>query len=189
MVMLLLKRSNVTLDRDVIFLAEAGEEGSVRYGIDFMVKQHWPEIESEFCFAEAGNVVRTGGKVIYAGVETSEKIPYQFRLVARGTSGHGSVPLRSNAIVHLSQAIAKVAAWQTPMRLNDTTREYFKRMAAISSPEDAARYRTIIDEKNTDAVQEYFAANVPRFHSTLRTSISPNVIKGGYQGKRHSVGG
>ena len=43
--------------------------------IDFMVKQHWPEIDSEFCFAEAGNVVRTGGKVIYAGVETSEKIP------------------------------------------------------------------------------------------------------------------
>ena len=181
MVMLLLKRSKVSLDRDVIFLAEAGEEGSVRYGIDFIVKQHWPEIDSEFCFAEAGNVVRTGGKVIYGAVETSEKIPYQFRLVARGTSGHGSVPLRSNAIVHLSQAVAKVAAWRTPMRLNDTTREFFKRMAAISSPEDAARYRAIVDEKNTDAVQEYFAANVPRFHSTLRTSISPNIIKGGYR--------
>ena len=91
------------------------------------------------------------------------------------------MPLRSNAVVHLSQAVAKVAAWQTPMRLNDTTREFFKRMASISSPEDAARYRTIVDSRDTDAVQEYFAANVPRFHSTLRTSISPNVIKGGYR--------
>src|ERR1700704_1624923 len=36
MTMLLLKRLNLPLDRDVIFLAEAGEEGSTRIGIDFM---------------------------------------------------------------------------------------------------------------------------------------------------------
>ena len=37
MTMLLLKRQNVPLDRDVIFLAEAGEEGASSIGIDFMV--------------------------------------------------------------------------------------------------------------------------------------------------------
>jgi acetylornithine deacetylase/succinyl-diaminopimelate desuccinylase-like protein len=40
MVMLELKRRNVPLDRDVIFLAEAGEEGSTQYGIQFMVDEH-----------------------------------------------------------------------------------------------------------------------------------------------------
>jgi acetylornithine deacetylase/succinyl-diaminopimelate desuccinylase-like protein len=35
-------------------------------------------------------------------------------------------------------------------------------------------------QKDADAVQEYFAINVPRLYSTLRTSISPNIIKGGY---------
>jgi acetylornithine deacetylase/succinyl-diaminopimelate desuccinylase-like protein len=181
MVMLLLKRMNVPLDRDVIFLAESGEEGSVRYGIDFMVKQHWPEIDAEYCFAEGGGVVRTGGKIQYAAVATTEKIPYAVRLVARGISGHGSVPLRSNAVVHLAQAVTKVAAWQTPMRLNDTTRAYFERMAKLSQPEDATRYHTILQQKDTDAVQEYFAVNAPRLHSTLRTSISPNILKGGYR--------
>ncbi len=39
MVMLLLKRMNVPLDRDVIFLAEAGEEGTTRVGIQFMVNR------------------------------------------------------------------------------------------------------------------------------------------------------
>ena len=34
MVMLLLKRANVPLDRDVIFLAESGEEGTTRVGIE-----------------------------------------------------------------------------------------------------------------------------------------------------------
>ena len=181
MVMLALKRMNTPLDRDVIFLAESGEEGSVRYGIDFMVKNHWAEIDAEFCFAEGGGVVRSGGKIQYAAVATTEKIPYATRLVARGISGHGSVPLRSNAIVHLANAVAKVAAWQTPMRLNETTRAYFERMAKLSGTEEAARYNKIVQGKDTEAVQEYFAANVPRLYSTLRTSISPNILKGGYR--------
>src|SRR3954453_10654888 len=40
MTLLMLKRLNVALDRDVIFLAEAGEEGTTRVGIDFMAAQH-----------------------------------------------------------------------------------------------------------------------------------------------------
>ncbi|MBO0723275.1 MAG: M20/M25/M40 family metallo-hydrolase, partial [Blastocatellia bacterium] len=106
MVMLLLKRANTPLDRDVIFLAEASEEGGGEDGIDFMVNQHLAEIDAEYCFTEGGGVVRSGGKIQYAGVATTEKIPRGARLVAHGISGHGSVPLRSNAIVHLAQAVA-----------------------------------------------------------------------------------
>jgi acetylornithine deacetylase/succinyl-diaminopimelate desuccinylase-like protein len=181
MVMLLLKRMNMPLDRDVIFLAEAGEEGNTRVGIDFMVQQHWQEIDAEYCFAEGGGVVRTGGKVQYASVSTTEKMGNGARLVAHGTAGHGSVPRRDNAIVHLSQAVAKVAAWQTPMRLNETTRTFFERLASISTSEDAARYRNILQGKDLDATQEYFAVNRPSYYSMLRTSISPNIIKGGYR--------
>jgi acetylornithine deacetylase/succinyl-diaminopimelate desuccinylase-like protein len=179
--MLLLKRMNAPLDRDVIFLAEAGEEASTQFGIQFMVNQHWPEIEAEFCIAEGGGVTRTGGKIRFATAQTSEKIPYGVTLTARGPAGHGSVPLRTNAIVRLSQAIAKLSAWSTPMRLNDTTRAYFERLAGISSPEEADRYRNVANPEMTSAIQEYFAVNEPRHNSMLRTSISPNIIKGGYQ--------
>ncbi len=182
MVMLLLKRMNTPLDRDVIFLAEASEEGGGPNGIGFMVNQHWAEIDAEYCFAEGGGVVRTGGKIQYAGVATTEKIPQGARLVARGISGHGSVPLRANAVVHLAQAVAKVAAWRTPMRLNDTTRAYFERLAKISPPEAAARYNKLLQsDGGSDDAQEYLAVNEPRMYSTLRTSISPNIIKGGYR--------
>ncbi len=189
MVMLLLKRMNTPLDRDVIFLAEASEEGGGPNGIGFMVDQHWAEIDAEYCFAEGGGVARTGGKIQYAGVATTEKIPQRARLVARGVSGHGSVPLRSNAVVHLAQAVAKVATWRTPMRLNETTRAYFERLAKLRSKEDAARFNALLqsgksDDASNDAskdAQEYLAVNEPLLYSTLRTSISPNIIKGGYR--------
>ncbi|NOS90959.1 MAG: M20/M25/M40 family metallo-hydrolase [Cyclobacteriaceae bacterium] len=180
MVMLQLKRMNIALDRDVIFLAEAGEESNTKVGIDFMVKEHWDAIDAEFCFAEGGGVTRKEGKILYAAVSTTEKVPNGVKLIARGTAGHGSVPLQDNAIVHLSQAIAKLAAWQTPMRLNETTRTFFTRLAAISAPADAERYMAVVTGKGAEKAQEYFAVKEPRMHSTLRTSISPNIFKGGY---------
>ena len=68
MTMLLLKRSGVALDRDVIFLAEAGEEGTTRVGIQFMVQQHFAEIDAEYCLAEGGSVAAQRGRVRYASV-------------------------------------------------------------------------------------------------------------------------
>ena len=183
MAMLTLKRMNVPLDRDVIFLAEAGEEGSTRVGIQFMAQQHFGKIEAEYCLAEGGGVTRRGGEVRFASVQTLEKIPRGIELVSRGVAGHGSVPLRSNSIAHLAAAVARVAAWKPEVRLNDTTRAYFKRLAAISAPAEAKRYLDIIgtDRKLADAADEHFLEHEPRHASMIRTSVSPNIIQGGYR--------
>jgi acetylornithine deacetylase/succinyl-diaminopimelate desuccinylase-like protein len=183
MIMLLLKRQNVALDRDVIFLAESGEEGSTRVGIQFMVNEHYSKIDAEYCLAEGGNVTRVGGKVKFASVQTLEKIPRGIELTARGPAGHGSVPLRGNAVVRLSNAIAKLSSWKTPVRLNETTRTYFERLASISTPEEAKHYRDILsrDPKVVDAADEHFLDREPRHGSMIRTSISPNIVAGGYR--------
>ena len=122
MVMLTLKRLRVPLDRDVIFLAESGEEGTTRVGIQFMANQNFDKIDAEYCLAEGGNVSRSGGKVKFASVQTLEKIPYAVDLTARGPAGHGSVPLQGNAIAHLSKAVAALAALAVadPAQRHDT---------------------------------------------------------------------
>ena len=61
MVMLTLKRQNVPLDRDVIFVAESGEEGGSNVGASFLTSAHLPAIDAEYCFAEGGNVRIEGG--------------------------------------------------------------------------------------------------------------------------------
>ena len=183
MTMLTLKRLNVPLDRDVIFLAESGEEGSTRVGIQFMTQQHFQKIEAEYCLAEGGSVSLTGGKVRFASVQTTEKIPRGIELVARGVAGHGSVPLRSNAIAHLAAAVARVVAWKPEIRLNDTTRAYFKRLATLASPADRQRYLDVIsgDPTLANAADDYFLDHEPRHASMIRSSISPNIIQGGYR--------
>jgi len=183
MVMLMLKRQNVPLDRDVIFLAESGEEGSTRVGIQFMTGQHFPKIDAEYCLAEGGSVSRAGGQITFAAVQTLEKIPRAIELTARGISGHGSVPLQSNAVVHLAAAVAKVGAWKPQIRLNDTTRAYFKRLASISSSADAKRYLDVIgaDAAAATVADDHFLHSEPRHASMLRTSVSPTIIQAGYR--------
>jgi acetylornithine deacetylase/succinyl-diaminopimelate desuccinylase-like protein len=181
MLMLLLKRTGAKLDRDVIFLAESGEEGTTKPGIEFMVNQHFSQIDAEFCLTEGGGATLSGGRVTTVTVSTTEKLPRQIRLVVNGTSGHGSIPRTDNALVHLSAAVAKLGTWETPLRLNDTTRTYFERLAGISSPEMAARYNGITDPKRGAAIQRYLAENEPMHYSMLRTSVVPTILAAGFR--------
>lgn len=180
-VLLLLKRSGVALDRDVILLAEAGEESSTSVGMNFVVAQHWEKIACEFALNEGGGFRVENGEVKYLSVSPTEKVPRTILLRAKGTSGHGSKPRLDNPIVHLAAAVAKVGAWQSPMRLNETTREYFVRLAKLSPPEKAFLYNHVEDPAHTAKIQETFRANDITRNSMLRTSVSPNIIKGGFR--------
>ena len=180
-VFLLLHRLKLPLDRDVIFLSEAGEEGTTGPGIDFMVEKHWDKIECEFALNEGGSIYEVDGKVKYVGVATTEKVPRGMKLVARGTSGHGSVPRLDNAITHLAAAVAKIGNWQPPMRLNETTRTFFSRLAKISPPQEAALYAALEDPVKTASAQEKIRATNGGYNSMLRTSVVPTIIKGGFR--------
>ena len=183
MTMLLLKRQNVPLDRDVIFLAEAGEEGGTGVGVDYVVREHLADVQAEYCLAEGGGVTRKNRSVAYATIQTLERTPRRIELVATGVAGHGSVPLKTNAIVHLAGAVARVGEWRPPIRLNETTAAYFKRLAEISPPEVARHYRDVLssDPAVQKAADDWLYENEPRHSSILRTSVSPNIMTGGYR--------
>jgi acetylornithine deacetylase/succinyl-diaminopimelate desuccinylase-like protein len=176
-VFLLLHRLKVPLDRDVILLAEAGEEGTTQFGIDFMVEKHWDEIACEFALNEGGDIPEENGKVQYVAVSTTQKVPRGFSLVAHGSSGHGSAPRVDNAIAHLAAAVEKTASWEAPMRLNQTTRRFFEQMARIAPPEKAQLYAHVEDR----AAQQKLHETEPSYYSMLRTSLVPTIIKGGFR--------
>jgi acetylornithine deacetylase/succinyl-diaminopimelate desuccinylase-like protein len=176
-VLLLLHRLKVPLDRDVILLSEAGEEGTTQFGIDFMVDKHWDEIACEYALNEGGDIREENGKVVYVAVSTTQKVPRGFSLIARGTSGHGSAPRVDNSIAHLAAAVDKAARWQAPMRLNETTRRFFEQMAKIAPPDKAVLYAHVEDP----AVQRKLEETEPAYYSMLRTSLVPTIIKGGFR--------
>jgi acetylornithine deacetylase/succinyl-diaminopimelate desuccinylase-like protein len=180
-VLLLLHRLDVEMDRDIIFLAEAGEEGTPEVGIAFMVEQHWDTIAAEYAIAEGGSNQLVEGDVSVVGIETTEKVPRRATLVARGTAGHGSVPRTDNAILMLAEAVARAGRWETPVRLNETTRAYFERMASLAEGDEAFRYANVGNPEHQAEIDDWFREHDPRHYSMLRTSVVPTIIDGGFR--------
>ena len=183
MLVLMLKRSNVPLDRDVIFLAESGEEGTPQVGAQFMIDKHFDAINAEFCLAEGGGVVRSGGQVRRANVGTTEKEPRSVELIARGPAGHGSVPQQSNAVALLTAAVGKIVTWTPPLRVNETTGSYFRTLATMVSPDIAQRYRDVLnpDPNVHKPAAAWMLRNEPQHWSMLHTSLVPTILEGGYR--------
>lgn len=176
-VFLQLKRNNIPLARDVILLAEASEEATSDAGMYTIVEQYWDKIACEYALNEGGGSLEKDGRIVYFGVGTSEKLPRAVTLEALGSSGHGSVPRVDNAVTHLAAAVAKIGTWDSPAHLNETTREFFRRLATISSPEEAAWYRDPLDPK----IQQILKVKKPVYYSMLRTSLSPTILRAGYK--------
>ena len=174
---LTLHRLKVPLDRDVILVCEAGEEGTSQYGIDFLIDKHWDEIAAEFAYTEGPNSPIIGGKIQSVGVSTSEKVPRGVKIMARGTSGHASMPKLDDPVTHLAAAVEKIGNWRTPMRLNATTRAFFSGLAKISPPEWSQVYTHLDDPKSQDRL----LAENPFFYAMIHTTLVPTIINGGFR--------
>jgi len=143
--------------------------------MDTIVSRYWDKLDCEYALNEGGGGLIENGQIKFLSVATSEKLPRGIRLEATGSSGHGSIPRVDNAVTHLAAAVAKAGTWETPSRLNETTREFFQRLAAISPPEEAAWYRDILNPK----VQEQLRVRKPQYYSMLRTSVVPTMLQAG----------
>ena len=183
MTMLLLKRQNVALDRDVILLAESGEESAQQLGLGFMVAQHYPEIDAEFCIAEGGDTIRERGEVRYAAVQVTEKVVRGVELTAHGISGHGSVPLTSNPIAHLGNAVGKfrrLAARGQNRRDDRSLLQAAGRAGAAGEGEVLPR-PAVTGRQDGECRCRLAVRDEPRHASMARTSVSPTIFNGGYR--------
>jgi len=174
-----LHRRHAPLDRDIILLSEADEEaGSL--GATWVVAHAWPKIDAEFALNEYSYILPTSSGVPVAQIQTAEKVPTRFTLIAHGTAGHGSLPRDDNPVVHLARAIVRLADSEQPVALSTTTRTYLK---AISGLPDYAWLRPLLP-KLEDATQsaktaDEIRARDPEINAMLRFTMSPTMLNAG----------
>src|SRR5262249_22915277 len=130
-----LKRSNARLNRDVVFLATCDEESFGDASIKVLIAKNWDKFAAGFAINEGGVVLAKDGKVQYTAVQASEKVTYNVDVITRGTSGHASIPLKDNPVLHLANAIAKIGNYSAPVHLTAVTRRYFEGMASLQDDE------------------------------------------------------
>jgi acetylornithine deacetylase/succinyl-diaminopimelate desuccinylase-like protein len=178
-VMIALKRSNARLNRDVIFLAEGDEEDGGALGMKFAAEKHWDKIACGFAINENGGVSVKDGKVQYVGIQTSEKVAVNVDVIAKGTSGHASVPRKDNPVTHLGAAMEKIGTYDTPVQFNAVTRGYFGGLAPIEDEETSKWVRALDTADRGEHAARWISDANPVWNAMLRDTIVPTMLQAG----------
>jgi acetylornithine deacetylase/succinyl-diaminopimelate desuccinylase-like protein len=114
-------------------------------------------------------------------MQTSEKNYVDFRLEVKSNGGHSSRPVKDNAIYHLSQGLSRLAEYDFPVSLNETTRGYFERTAALEAPATAADFRSVVgkDLAKAEAAAKRLGQSA-FFNALLRTTCVATRLEGGH---------
>src|SRR5882724_12191088 len=173
------KKEGFKPDRDLIVALTADEEGGGPYnGVDWLLKNHRDLIDADFSLNEGGWGENVGGKHVANYLQVAEKYVVNFRLEVRNKGGHSSLPVKDNAIYHLAGALQRLGEFAFPLKTNEVTAAYFKRMAAIdSSPLKGDLEKTA--SGSPDARQRV-AASSPAYNATLRTTCVATMLEGGH---------
>jgi acetylornithine deacetylase/succinyl-diaminopimelate desuccinylase-like protein len=130
----LLKKHMPNRSRDIIFVAAADEEKGGAYGAQWLIEQHWPEIEAEFVWDEGGFGMKDffDEKPVFA-VAVAEKKDIWMRLIAHGVAGHSGIPHGDNAAEILMAALNKIMDINAQYRLHPIAASMFAKIARLKS--------------------------------------------------------
>jgi len=175
-----LKKEGYSPDRDIILALTADEEGGSANGVDWLVKEHRDWIDAEYCInLDGGEFEKENGKRILAAIQASEKVYVDFQFESLNPGGHSSVPSPDNAIYHLAGALASLQSFSFPLHMNEITRNYFSRMAALTSGQASADMKAVAKEPPDPAAVKRLS-EVAYDNSLLHTTCVATMLSGGH---------
>jgi acetylornithine deacetylase/succinyl-diaminopimelate desuccinylase-like protein len=174
-----MKRDGVKTDRDIILVLTADEEGGPDNGVDWLLKHHRDLVDADLVINEGGGGRMRDGKYLLNGVQASEKTYTNFLLEVKNKGGHSSLPTKDNAIYRLADGLVRLQAFEFPVELNDVTRAYFERSAAIEGGQIGADMRALLqDPPDPEAVKRL--SDIPAYNALLRTTCVATRLDGGH---------
>jgi acetylornithine deacetylase/succinyl-diaminopimelate desuccinylase-like protein len=163
----------------LIVALTADEEGGDHNGVQWLLANHRELIDAEYALNEGGESQMKDGKYVLNTIQPSEKIYQSFRLEVRNPGGHSSRPLKENAIYRLSAGLTRLSKFQFPIKLNEVTREYYRRMASLHSGQMAADMKAIA-KNPADRGAAARLAESPYHNAMLRTTCVATLLDAGH---------
>ena len=175
----------VPLDRDIILLSEADEEGGL-YNTGWLAERAWDRMNCEFALNEGGWIVKDdqSSRVKYVSISTADKASMSLVIRAKGTSTHSSMPLADNAIFRLARALTKLSNYETKIKLNESTKQFYLTLAETSTEPMKTHFRNLVLSKDPAAVAaaDKAISEDALLHAIMRNTIAPVFLNAGFRG-------
>jgi acetylornithine deacetylase/succinyl-diaminopimelate desuccinylase-like protein len=184
MVMKLLKRNGVKLKGDVILAATADEEKGGLAGADYLLRNYPEKIFADYVLNEGGGLAipMQNGNVFT--VQTAEKGILWFKVKAKGTPGHGSMPnVADNAIMRMNKVVEKLGNYRSQVSLVPSVKRFLAEIAREDAVLQQPFARLLANPEVSDQILDELAKTAPQLaeeiRPRLRMTITPTIIRGG----------
>jgi len=161
-------------DRPIVMAFTADEEAGGHKGAQVLVEEHPDEIaDCTEAIGEVGGFSATvRGQRVYL-IEAAEKGMAWMRLTARGRAGHGSMVNPENAVTDLAAAVARIGAYEWPVRLTPTMEVLLATVGEIAG--------VAATPENAPALVEEFGGAARMLGNVIRNSTNPTMLSAGYK--------
>jgi acetylornithine deacetylase/succinyl-diaminopimelate desuccinylase-like protein len=184
MVMKLLKKNNVKLKGDVILAATADEEKGGEEGAGWLVHNHPEKVRADYVINEGGGLaIPVNGKDIFT-IQTAEKGILWFKVKAKGSPGHGSIPgAADNAIMRMNKVVERLGNHRAKITLVPAVKQFLNAVAKENKLLQQGVSLLLANPETGDQILDMLAqtdkAMAEEVRAMLRMTITPTVIHGG----------
>ncbi len=176
-----LKQEGFVPGRDLILALTDDEEGGDANGIQWLLANHRDLIDAEYCInPDGGGGDLKNGQPIVMEIQTSEKIYISYQLEVKNKGGHSSLPVPENAIYRLAAGLTRLAQYEFPLRLNETTRTYFERCANRETGQTKADMLAMLKTPIDPTAAKRLAAASASYNAMMRTTCVATMLSGGH---------
>jgi acetylornithine deacetylase/succinyl-diaminopimelate desuccinylase-like protein len=176
-----LRNEGFVPNRDIIVALTEHEENGDANGVEWLLAHRRDLIDAEFAVnLEGGGGDIKAGKPMLMEVQTSEKVYISFQLEVKNRGGHSSMPVKDNAIYRLAAGLSRLAHYDFPIRLNETTRTFFERTANKETGQIRVDMIAVLKTPLDTVAANRLAASSAYYNALMRTTCVPTMLSGGH---------
>ena len=155
----------------------ADEEAGGKYGVEWLLKNHYEKWKADFAMTEAGGFSLAPNSNNFL-MQVGEKGLYATVIRYKGRQGHGSMPLASdNALLKVAEAMVKLGKYKPPIEIQPFWKEFVGSFPISGLQKKLLTSKTFLP-KIIKSLHEKQDPIAPLAHALTTMTISPNNIKG-----------
>jgi acetylornithine deacetylase/succinyl-diaminopimelate desuccinylase-like protein len=183
MTLLLLKRQNIPLERDVIFAAVADEEAGSLHGSVHLVENHPELVRAEFVLNEVGGHTLYMGDARFYPIQVAEKGICWFEITTHGPPGHGSMPRPGMAVTRLARALVALSDTRLPQHKVEVVENFIRALAEHAPFAQGSALKLLLNPRFAGQLLGVLERQNPEqavaLNALLRNTVSPTVLAAG----------
>ena len=182
MSLILLKREGYMPERTIKFLGVADEEILGKYGVQWMIENHWDKLDPEWVWDEGGIGSTDSFPNLSAfAIAVAQRKSFWVDVEVIGKSGHGSRPFKDYSNEILAKALNNIVSWETSIDVNPVIAEMFYRIG-----DHMGGFEGFVMKNIDNSLIKYFFGNTVASSSTstnamLRNTVALTMIESGYK--------